>query len=172
MKMPATKRTTKSDLKSLMQRHPERILAVAESMTGGQVQARIAAIPGASKFFTGGIVAYSLAQKVRHLGVGRSAAARVNSVSSAVAVQMARGVCVLFKANLGVATTGYAEPSPAHGVEEPFAWWAIVARRPRGVETFRFGRVECPRSSRVDAQVMVAAAVVAELESFLREVGD
>ena len=169
--MPATKRTTKSDLKSLMQREPQRMLAVAESMTGGQVQARIAAISGASEFFAGGIVAYSLAQKVRHLGVRRSAAARVNSVSSAVAVQMARGVCTLFKADLGIATTGYAEPSPAHGVEEPFAWWAILARGSRGAETVRFGRVECPGSSRVDAQVIIAAAVVSELESFLREVG-
>ena len=80
-----------SDLKALMLREPRLTLAVAESLTCGRLQARIGAISGASDFFLGGVTAYSLDQKVRHLGVNRAGAAAVNSVSGAVAEQMARG---------------------------------------------------------------------------------
>ena len=59
------------DLKDIMLRGPRLTLAVAESLTGGRVQARITAISGASEFFLGGMTAYSLDQKVRHLGVSR-----------------------------------------------------------------------------------------------------
>ena len=63
-----------SDLKNLMLREPRLTLAVAESLTCGRLQARIGAISGASEFFLGGMTAYSLEQKVRHLGVDRAAA--------------------------------------------------------------------------------------------------
>src|SRR5438045_4062744 len=103
------------DVKELLLRKPRRTLAVAESLTCGRVQALVGAISGASEFFLGGITAYSLEEKVRHLGVDRRAARKVNSVSAEVAEQMARGVCALFGSDLGVATTGYAEPSLAEG---------------------------------------------------------
>src|SRR5688572_2412301 len=106
---------TIGDLKELMGREPRLTLAVAESLTAGQVQARVAAISGASNFFLGGITAYTLEQKAKHLGVDRVAAKRVNGVSAEVAEQMALGVCRLFGADVGVATTGYAEPAPADG---------------------------------------------------------
>ncbi len=158
------------NLKELMLKKPPLTLAVAESVTAGHVQARVAAISGASEFFLGGITVYSLDQKVKHLGVNRAAAKRVNCVSSDVAEQMARGVCVLFGADLGVATTGYAEPSPVNGVSVPFAWWAVAWRGARGKFTMRHGRIECPGASRVETQTIVAQAIVAELETWLREV--
>jgi nicotinamide-nucleotide amidase len=150
-----------------MLRPTRRTLAVAESLTCGQVQARIGAISGASEFFLGGITAYSLDQKVRHLGVDRAVAAPVNSVSAAVAEQMAAGVCALFGSDLGLATTGYAEP-PA-GVPHPFAFWALAHELGGGRRTLRSGRVECPGALRVPVQERVAQAVVAELVSYLRE---
>ena len=164
------------ELKALMLRAPRLTLAVAESLTAGHVQARIAAGSGASEFFLGGLTAYSLDEKVRHLGVDRAAAKKVNCVSAEVAEQMARGVCGLFGADLGVATTGYAEASPADGVAEPMAWWAVAhRRRPFGKHGtgggkffVRHGRVECPGATRVDAQAIVAAAAVAELVEYLR----
>ena len=57
-----------------MLRAPRLTLAVAESLTCGHLQAAIGAISGASEFFRGGLTAYTLAQKVRHLGVDRAAA--------------------------------------------------------------------------------------------------
>ncbi len=158
-----------AELKTLMLRKPRLTLAVAESLTAGQVQARVAAISGASEYFLGGITAYSLDQKVRHLGVSWAAAKKVNAVSAEVAEEMARGVCGLFDADLGVATTGYAEPSAADGVTAPFAWWAVAHRKRGGKFAVRHGRVECPGASRLEAQAIVADAAVAELVGFLRK---
>lgn len=152
------------ELKSLLLREPRRTLAVAESLTCGRLQAKIGEISGASDFFLGGITAYSLEQKVKHLGVVRAIAAPVNSVSAEVAEQMARGACELFGADVGAATTGYAEPSPANGVAAPFAWWAIAVRDGQGGDfRLRHGRVDCPGASRAEAQTRVADAVFAEL---------
>ncbi len=157
------------ELKDLFLAEPRLTLAVAESLTAGHVQTRVGAISGASNFFLGGITAYSLTQKVKHLGVDRAAAKRVNCVSAEVAEQMARGACALFDADIGLATTGYAEPSPENGVADPYAWWALAKRGMRGKFTLVYGRIECPGCSRVDTQTIVADAVLAELVAWLRE---
>jgi nicotinamide-nucleotide amidase len=158
-----------SDLKELMLRGPRLTLAVAESLTCGRLQARIGAISGASEFFLGGMTAYSLDQKVRHLGVDRSGAEAVNSVSAAVAEQMARGACALFGADIAAATTGYAEASADWKVAVPFAWWALARREPAGGLSVRSGRVECPGLSRVDVQERVAEAAYEALVAWVRE---
>ena len=103
-------------------------LCVAESVTVGHLQSAIGRIPGASDFFAGGITAYSLNQKVRHLGVDPEIAAKCNCVSDEVARQMATGVGRLFTADIAIATTGYAEPYPEQGVEHPFAFFAIASQ--------------------------------------------
>jgi len=157
------------ELKRLLLREPKLTFAVAESLTAGNVQARVSAISGASNYFLGGVTAYTLTQKVKHLGVDRVAAKRVNSVSAEIAEQMARGVCELFGADVGLSTTGFAEPSTDDGVIHPFAWWALAQRRPRGKFAMRHGRVECPGCSRVETQEIVADAAIAELVAWLGE---
>ena len=161
-----------AELKARLLESPARPkLAVAESMTGGRVQARLTEIAGASEFFLGGVTAYALEQKVRLLGVDRDHAAAVNCVSARVAGEMAGGACRLFDADLAVATTGYAEPAPALGVAVPFAWVA-VARRSGGVtRVMHTERVECPGATRVEAQLRVADAAVVALLARLREGG-
>jgi nicotinamide-nucleotide amidase len=158
-----------SELKQLMLGAPRLTLAAAESLTCGRVQARIGEISGASNFFLGGITAYTLDEKVRHLGVNRAPARRVNSVSAQVAEEMAHGVCRMFGSDLGVATTGYAEPSAADGVDEPFAWWALAHRRRGRFIVTRSGRVECPGATRIETQMKVADAVLGELIAYLRD---
>jgi len=158
-----------SDLKGLMLRDPRLTLAVAESLTSGRLQARVGAISGASDFFLGGVTAYTLDAKVRHLGVDRAEAGAVNGVSARVAEQMARGACVLFGADVGVATTGYAEPSAEWKVAEPFAWWGLARRRPGGDFAVASGRVDCPGLCRVDAQERAAGAALDALVGWLRE---
>lgn len=156
------------ELKELMTRSPRWTLAVAESITAGRLQAQIASVSGASEFFLGGITAYTLEQKVKHLGVNRDMAAAVNCVSAAVAEQMAAGACVLFGSDLAMATTGYAEESPANGVVVPFAWWALARRQAGGTITRR-GRIERAGLSRVEMQAAVAEAATEGLVSWLRE---
>lgn len=163
-------RETALELKALLLRAPRLTLAVAESMTAGHVQARVAGVSGASNFFVGGVTAYTLEAKVNLLGVNRAAASLVNCVSSSVAEQMAIGACALFGADVAVATTGYAEPSVEWAVHDPFAWWALARKRDEGKFAVRSGRVVCAGASRVQAQEYVAEAALAELAAWLREV--
>ena len=155
-------------LQDLMLQPPRRTLAVAESLTCGHLQAQIGAVSGASDFFLGGITAYALAQKVRHLGVDRAAAERVNVVSRDVAVQLACGAAALFGSDLALATTGYAEPAPAHGAIQPVAYWALAHRRPDNTLVLRHGRVERPGAARTAMQAAAAAAALAALLDYLR----
>ncbi|MCF7688637.1 MAG: CinA family protein [Cephaloticoccus sp.] len=156
-----------SELKELLLREPRLTLAVAESLTCGNLQSHIGRISGASNFFLGGITAYSLEQKVRHLGVDRAGASEVNCVSAAVAEQMARGVATLFGADIALATTGYAEPLPEQGVKVPFAWWALAHR---SSDTWRVqsARIECHNATRVQVQAQVTVAAITGLLEYLR----
>lgn len=158
-----------SELKVLLLREPKLTLAVAESLTCGNLQVQIGRISGASNFFLGGITAYTIDQKVRHLGVERAGAAAVNCVSAQVAEQMARGVVELFGADLALATTGYAEPAPAQGVTVPFAWWALAHRKAGGWHG-QSTRVDCPGADRVQVQQQVAHAAMDGLIEYLRNV--
>ena len=155
------------ELKELMLRSPRLTLGVTESLTCGWVQARIGSVTGASEFFLGGLTAYELDQKVRHLGVDRALAEPANAVSAAVAEQMALGACAFFKSDIGLATTGYAEPNLAFGVKEPFAYWALAQVRLDGPPTILSGRAECPGASRIEAQRRVTDAVLGELVRYL-----
>lgn len=158
-----------SELKGLMMAEPRRTLAVAESLTCGRLQARIGRISGASGFFLGGMTAYSLDEKIRHLGVSRRLAGPVNSVSAGVAEQMARGACTLFGSDLGIGTTGYAEPSPEHGAKQPYAFWGLARRTSRGGFEVRSGRVDLSGLNRTRAQETAAAAALGALVGWLRE---
>ena len=158
------------ELKQLMLREPRLTLAVAESLTCGRVQARIGAVSGASDFFLGGVTAYSLEQKVRHLGVDRGHAAAVDCVSQRVAEEMARGAGALFGSNLALATTGYAEPAADRNVPTPRAWWALWHELGDRRAAVRTGFVELPGAGRTKVQELVADVAVGELVKYLREV--
>jgi nicotinamide-nucleotide amidase len=160
--------STAAEIKSLLLRKPALTLGAAESLTGGHVQARISSVSGASEYFLGGVTAYSLEQKVKLLGVNRAHAKSVACVSQRVAVEMAAGACQLFGADLAVATTGYAEPSPANKVKVPHAWWALCHKH-RGSAVVLSGFVEVPGADRVTVQERVADAVLAELVNYLTE---
>lgn len=162
-----------SQLKELLLRPPRLTLSVAESLTSGRIQARIGAISGASHFFLGGITAYTLEQKVRHLGVDRVSAAAFNSVSAEVAAQMACGACVLFGSDLALATTGYAEPSVEWNVPHPFAWYALAHRKGLGNNPEDFfiqhACLDCPNLDRTAVQDSIAETALNALIKYLNE---
>lgn len=103
-------------------------LAVAESVTAGHVQASLSLAAEASKFFQGGITTYNLGQKARHLHVEPIHAAACNCVSQTVADQMAITALTLFASDWSLAITGYAAPLPQMGIQNLFAFYAIVFR--------------------------------------------
>lgn len=86
-------------------------LAVAESVTGGQISDMLVAIPGISRRFLAGIVAYANEAKCTQLGVPADLIERHGAVSAEVAEAMARGACEATGARLGIGTTGIAGPA-------------------------------------------------------------
>jgi len=85
-------------------------LAVAESCTGGLVAQRISAVPGCSRYFRGGVVAYANEAKRDLLGVPEALLAAHGAVSAEVARAMAEGARVRLGADLAVSTTGISGP--------------------------------------------------------------
>ena len=99
-------------------------LAVAESVTAGLLQFKLSNIPDASKFFQGGITAFNIAQKFKHLNVEPSHAIAVNCVSQKVAEEMATNVARVFNSSWSIGITGYASPAPESD-GKLFAYFAI-----------------------------------------------
>ena len=88
-------------------------VAAAESLTGGNVAARITAISGSSSYFLGSIVAYSNGAKAALLGVTQETLETRGAVSAECAREMAEGARRAFGADVAVATTGIAGPGGA-----------------------------------------------------------
>lgn len=98
-----------SAIASLALRQGRRV-AVAESCSGGAVAAALSGVPGASRWFAGGVVAYQSWVKERVLGVDRGILDSEGAVSAACAEAMARGARASLSADVVVAVTGYAGP--------------------------------------------------------------
>ena len=86
-------------------------VAVAESLTGGEVSSVLVSVPGASAVVVGGVVAYATRIKSQVLGVDERRLERTGPVDGEVAKQMASGGAELMGADLGLATTGVAGPA-------------------------------------------------------------
>ena len=102
-------------------------LAIAESLTGGQVASSLVEVPGASRVLVGAVVAYATRIKAQVLGVDAAHLERTGPVDREVALQMAHGVRRLLGADLGLATTGVAGPGPADGHPAGTVHVAVVA---------------------------------------------
>lgn len=90
-------------------------VAVAESLTGGAVCARLVDVPGASRVLRGGVVAYATDLKSGLLGVPAALLAERGAVDPDVAAAMAAGVRERLGADVGLSTTGVAGPDPQDG---------------------------------------------------------
>jgi len=86
-------------------------LSVSESCTGGKVGDMITDVPGCSDYFLGGVVSYSNQAKRDILKVNPTTLSRKGAVSEEVALQMASGVRVALKSDIGIGITGIAGPT-------------------------------------------------------------
>lgn len=87
-----------------------RMVAAAESCTGGLIAGAITDIPGSSKVFDRGFVTYTNVAKSEMLGVPPSLILAHGAVSAEVAAAMAVGALTKSKADVTVAVTGVAGP--------------------------------------------------------------
>lgn len=115
-------------------------VGLAESCTGGTLASRMAAVPGASGYFKGGVVAYDTTVKEQVLDVPPELIATKGVVSEPVAIAMAKGVREKLGATYGIATTGNAGPTKGDA-NAPLGTVciAIVSENNTFVETFSFG---------------------------------
>ncbi len=91
-------------------------LSVAESCTAGLISKEITDCAGASKYFMGGVIAYSNDLKVRLLGVSQKTLDTYGAVSHEVVEEMAIGIKKLTDSNLAISVSGIAGPDG--GTEE------------------------------------------------------
>ena len=88
----------------------EKTLATAESCTGGRIAEAIIAVPGASKYFKGGIICYVNEVKENLLGVSHEVLEEKTAVCEEVAIEMVKGACTTLHTDYAIAATGFAGP--------------------------------------------------------------
>lgn len=86
-------------------------IAIGESCTGGLICHKITNISGSSKYFRGGVIAYSNDLKEQILGVHRKALKESGAVSEKTAIAMARGARKNLGSDIGMGITGIAGPT-------------------------------------------------------------
>jgi nicotinamide-nucleotide amidase len=143
-------------------------VAVAESITCGQVQTVLGSLAGSSAFFAGGMTTYNFRQKTRLLSIDAEHARRVNCVSPRVATEMASGVCFLYQTDFALATTGYAEPAPELGVVNPFAYIALCQNQNDAILPIHTKRVDGAGLSRLAMQQFVTEQTLLALLDYLQ----
>ncbi len=102
-------------------------VACAESCTGGLLSHTMVSVPGASRYFMGGIIAYHNEAKQRLLGVPTKVLESEGAVSEATARAMVRGARAGFGTACGVATTGIAGPTGGSPEKPEGTLWVAVA---------------------------------------------
>ena len=87
-------------------------VSVAEACTNGLLGYTLGTIPGASRFFPGGVIAYTGGLKEKILGVPDELYETAGSVSREMAIAMARGLRELTGTDYALSTTGVTGPAP------------------------------------------------------------
>ena len=89
----------------------EKTVGTAESCTGGRIAEAIIAVPGASKYFKGGIISYVNEIKENLLGVDPQVLEEKTAVCEEVAIAMVKGACKTLNTDYAISATGIAGPS-------------------------------------------------------------
>ena len=127
-------------------------LAVAESMTGGVIQARLTGVPGSSDVFQGGAVVYSAAAKSVLADVDPGLLQVHGTVSEAATRALAEGIARKLGTTWSLATTGNAGPTEDPQGPAPVGTCLMAVRGPSGTAF----QVQSFPGSRVDIQARTA----------------
>jgi nicotinamide-nucleotide amidase len=142
-----------------------RLLALAESCTGGWVARAVTSVAGSSNWFERGFVTYSDAAKIEMLGVPSEILQIHGAVSEPTARAMAEGALARSRAHVALAITGIAGPGGATA-EKPVGtvWFGWAAQ---GWETRTQRRLLAGKREEVRRQSVGIA--LAELLTLLAE---
>ncbi len=139
-------------------------IAAAESVTAGLLQSALASAEEASSYFQGGITAYNIGQKCRHLNINPIHAQACNCVSAQMAREMALNICTVFTSDWGIGITGYATPVPESD-NQRFAYYAIAFRG----EIKRSEKIETEEEDGQKVQLLYVNKIMDELAALLHK---
>jgi len=89
----------------------EKTVGTAESCTGGRIAEAIISVPGASKYFKGGIISYVNEIKESLLNVDHQVLEEQTAVCEEVAREMVIGACKALNTDYAISATGVAGPT-------------------------------------------------------------
>ncbi len=139
----------------------KKTLSIAESCTGGMLSSLIVSVAGASKFYLGGICAYSNREKMKLLQVKNSTLKKFGAVSRETAIEMADGIRKLMKTDFALSTTGVAGPTGGSRVKPVgLVWIGFSSARKTYAAEFKFGS---------NRQINIARASQRAIEILRRE---
>jgi nicotinamide-nucleotide amidase len=131
-------------------------ISVAESLTGGNLQALLSSVNGSSSFFLGGITAYNIDIKNKFFEIDYEKAKDCDCVSEEVALAMGKGVADLFESNYSISTTGFAVQNDT--VKTPYAYICFFNRDEKKSVV---KRVESPSTmSRIEFQKYLSSFAI------------
>jgi nicotinamide-nucleotide amidase len=130
-------------------------IAIAESSTGGLISSALLAVPGASDYFLGGAVVYTVKSRLVFLGLGDADLAGTRPSTEAYALLAARRVRERFASDWGLAETGATGPTGnRYGDKAGHSCIAIAGPVERAIT------IETGRSDRVANMRAFAAAAL------------
>ena len=114
----------------------EKTVSTAESCTGGRIGEAMISVPGASKYFKGGIISYIDEVKENLLGVDHQLLEEKTAVCEEVAIAMVKGACKALNTDYAISATGFA--GPTGGTKEiPVGTICLAAGNPEKVITLK-----------------------------------
>ena len=120
-----------------------RMVATAESCTGGMIAASITDIAGSSAVLDRGFVTYSNEAKQEMIGVSIATLQAHGAVSRETAIEMAEGALAHSRADLAVSVTGVAGPGGGSPEKPVGLVYMALAKRGEGTGHWelRFGEI-------------------------------
>lgn len=138
-------------------------LGSIESFTGGLFAREITAVPGASKFYKGGLVTYATEEKVRLLGISQVDVDKYGVVSKEIASQMAELGRQILNVDYAVSFTGNAGPDAMEN--KPVGLIYIGVSSSKKTEAYEF-RLQGDRATIQKSAIDLALALISqELEN-------
>jgi len=138
-----------------------KMLAIAESCTGGNIAHRITLIPGCSNYFKGSVVAYSNEVKTNILKVSAENIEKNGAVSKEVVEQMAIGIKKLLQSDVAISTSGIAGPTGG-SIDKPVGtvWIAVCSDEKLISREFKFGAL---RQQNIERATQAALLMLKEI---------
>lgn len=137
-------------------------IAIAESSTGGLISSALLALPGASDYFLGGAVVYTVKSRQVFLGLGEADLAGMRPSTEAYALLAARRVRERFGADWAVGETGATGPTGNRYGDAPgHSCIAVVGATERAItiETGQSDRIANMRTFATAALELLAEAL-------------